>query len=196
MENFDINSLPFDIIPLPCNSYGAERPLSNIKAIVLHGIGVPLEEVVQLFNELEVSAHYFIPQVSAAKAKEMLNLPSDYPIKYLDKAPVFELVSMDKISYHAGRSQFGELNKESGCECSLNGCTIGIEFHCPGYDGKYHFTPYNDLQREIGVAFVAYLLEVLGLSEHDILAHSIIAPDRKTDPGPLFFWDLFPHAEY
>jgi N-acetylmuramoyl-L-alanine amidase len=187
--------LNFDILKFP-SKYFSSRDGSKIRAIIIHSIGT--YEISELFNSLEVngvSAHYVVPQVSGLELQKLM--PKEFgkiSLQFPNKAPVIELVHPSQNAWHAGASKFAKFNEEPNCEKSLNNCTIGIEFHAPGYakgDGSdwYKFTPYSSLQQETGIELIRYLMEEYRLPKTHLFAHSTISVGRKTDPGPLFFWN-------
>lgn len=118
----------------------------------------------------------------------------DYQLNFPKQVPVIQFVRDENRAYHAGISSFGKFNNLNGCEKSLNSCTIGIEFHAPGYangDGSdwYKFTEYTDSQKDVGIKLVSYLMKEHDIPSSNLFAHSTISPGRKTDPGALFFWE-------
>lgn len=200
----------YDIFPLP--SQNQSDRLGRPELIVIHGIGLPLEDCfeglthpVDCGKGLGVSAHYFIPQQSAAEILSQFPqlFPSISAPSFPHLPPVISLVPEGKKAYHAGKSHWKDYNSRPGCSQGLNDCSVGIEFHAPGY-GKngedwFHFTPYSDLQIQVGIHLLKDIVNRWGIASHDILAHSDIAPyfpgeegsppRYKTDPGPLFPWD-------
>lgn len=92
---------------------------------------------------------------------------------------VFQLVPEDLRAWHAGVS--------SWCgETDINSRSIGVEIHNPGHERGYPDFPDDQM-----TAVEALCHDILG--RHDIparrvLAHSDVAPGRKTDPGEKFDW--------
>ncbi|MDF3047095.1 MAG: N-acetylmuramoyl-L-alanine amidase family protein [Candidatus Midichloriaceae bacterium] len=189
------NQLQFDILklPLPSNCYSS-REGAEIKALIVHCVGVPeLQGVINVFKEYGVSAHYLVPQLTAAEVKEIIPEFKEIELKFPDRAPAIQLVEDSDKAFHVGISAFGNLNENPGCEKGLNACTLGIEFHAPWYgngDGSdwYKFVNYTDLQKQTGIELIAYLMSKHNIPKELLLAHSTISIGRKTDPGPLFFW--------
>lgn len=189
----------FDILPCPSKNYESRDDV-QVKLIVAHCLGVSLEEVFDIFlsEERGVSPHYFVPQI---RGVDLLELMHDkflsHKLKFPNQVPVIEFVQDDKKAYHAGVSGFASFNELSNCQSGLNSCSIGIEFHAPGYangDGSdwYKFTKYTENQKDTGIKLIKYLVKKYDIPKSNILGHSTIAPERKTDPGPLFFWqELF-----
>jgi len=168
-----------------------ERNNTPIKCVIAHCIGTPLAEIFDLFIKEGVSSHYFIPQITARELQKALPEFADIDFQYPDQVPVIQLVQDEKRAYHAGQSAFGGFNKLPGCEKGLNSCSIGIEFHAPGYGENgdwYKFAPYTEGQKATGIKLISSLMEKHNIPKQNLLAHSTIAPGRKTDPGPLFFW--------
>ncbi|MBE9563114.1 MAG: 1,6-anhydro-N-acetylmuramyl-L-alanine amidase AmpD, partial [Proteobacteria bacterium] len=90
---------------------------------------------------------------------------------------VIQYVSLDKRAWHAGISNFKGRDK-------CNDFSIGIELE--GCDD----VPYTDIQY-LKLAEVTKILQNNWPSLSQIAGHCDIAPERKTDPGPLFDWERF-----
>ena len=92
---------------------------------------------------------------------------------------VVQMVQESRRAWHAGQSFW------SG-ETDLNSCSIGIEIVNPGHDYGYPDFPKRQ------IAAVTALCR--GISTRNtippmrVLAHSDIAPSRKSDPGEKFPW--------
>lgn len=184
----------FDILSVPSKHY-ADRNDTMINSIVVHAVGLPLETLFEAFDQYQVSAHYLVPQLTGEALQQLLpQYFADQTLHFPHSVPVIQLVAPEYKAFHAGPSCFRDFNTQPECKEGLNACSIGIEFHCPGYakgDGSdwYHFTPYTEQQKETGMALIAYLMRQYQIPAHNLLAHSTIAVGRKTDPGPLFFWE-------
>jgi len=136
----------------------------------------------------------------------ILSLLTKTPSRYPNSPPVIELVNPQDRAWHAGMSHWHRWSPTN----SLNSCTIGIEFQCPGYAEAqqqgdptkkdsgaqlydfYHFEPYCEPLQKTGISLIKWLSQHYKVPRQNVLAHSTIAWDRegipKTDPGPLFFW--------
>jgi len=92
---------------------------------------------------------------------------------------VFRLVEEEKRAWHAGVSYWRGVS-------GLNDASIGIEIVNPGHEWGYRAFP------EVQVLAVLELcVGILGRHEipaRNVVGHSDVAPDRKTDPGELFPW--------
>lgn len=93
---------------------------------------------------------------------------------------IAQLVDEDKRAWHAGKSCWRG-------ETGLNDTSIGIELVNRGHEWGYQTFPVP----QIGscMALVADIMSRHGVSAWNVLGHSDIAPDRKTDPGELFPWE-------
>lgn len=98
-----------------------------------------------------------------------------------DDGEVFNLVEDNKKAWHAGLSSWK--NDEY-----LNSMSIGIELGNKGSLGKEN--GYSKKQYKSLIMLLDYLQKKFSIEKENILAHSDIAPDRKTDPGSNFNWDM------
>lgn len=89
----------------------------------------------------------------------------------------YQLVKDEHVAWHAGVSQWGELE-------GLNQYSIGIELSHPGLED----VPYTEAQYAVLIPLLQDLLARHTIPPENVLAHSDIAPERKTDPGPMFDW--------
>jgi N-acetylmuramoyl-L-alanine amidase len=92
---------------------------------------------------------------------------------------LFKLVAEDKRAWHAGVGYW------HGCD-DINSHSIGIEIVNPGHEFGYRPFPLKQME-----ALRSLCMEIktrYGLPAQNFLAHSDIAPLRKTDPGELFDW--------
>ena len=90
---------------------------------------------------------------------------------------IFQLVNDLDIAWHAGKSKWEN-------DINLNSKSLGIELVNNGYE-EY---PYKQIKNLISL--IKYLKKKYKIKKKYVLGHSHIAPDRKTDPGPLFPWFL------
>lgn len=107
---------------------------------------------------------------------------------YIDyQANLIQLVADDKVAWHAGKSCWGDIE-------GLNAHSIGIEIANPG-DGTgegaaavAQITPYTTAQYNTLIKVLNYLMKHYNIPPENVLGHSDIAPQRKTDPGHHFDW--------
>ena len=90
---------------------------------------------------------------------------------------IFQLVHEAYRAWHAGKSYWAD-------ETDMNAVSIGIEIVNGGHD--FGLPAYPDAQIEAVIALCRDIARRRGILPENILAHSDIAPDRKTDPGELF----------
>ena len=171
---FNINSNGFiNDIKLVNSPNQDDRPIAKfITMIVIHNISLPPNKfggnnIEKFFtNKLGNNDPYFI------KIKN-LKVSSHFLIKR--NGELIQFVSCLKRAWHAGESSW---NGKNNC----NDISIGIELEGSD-DIKYDKTQYLQLIKLIKSLYRNYPI-------NEILGHSQIAPGRKTDPGPLFEWDL------
>ena len=107
----------------------------------------------------KVSAHYVIDEVGQ----------------------VYHLVDERERAWHAGVAFWDGVT-------DVNGCSIGIEIAHPGPDENGEGPEFPSHQWQ---ALINLSQDIIGrhpIPAHRVLAHSDVAPSRKTDPGPLFDW--------
>ena len=91
---------------------------------------------------------------------------------------LIQYVSFLQRAWHAGESSFRGRNR-------CNDFSIGIELE--GCDNvPYTTEQYQQLRRAVAILRQAWPI----LTDDRIVAHSDIAPGRKTDPGQAFDWGL------
>ncbi|HJQ60879.1 MAG TPA: N-acetylmuramoyl-L-alanine amidase [Vineibacter sp.] len=91
---------------------------------------------------------------------------------------VYRLVDEARVAWHAGLSWWRDAR-------GLNATSIGIEI--VNMDGNLH--PYPAAQRDAVIDLCRGLLRRHpAIAARNVVAHSDIAPQRKEDPGTLFFW--------
>ena len=147
-------------VKVDASSYNSQGQDYRQKFIILHYTAGNRDSSLKTLTENEVSAHYMV---------------SD------DKSePVYSLVNENKRAWHAGVSDWKGRN-------NLNDTSIGIEIVNDG-DVSGTFVPYKDFQIKEVAVLVKYLADKYEIPATNILGHSDIAPQRKSDPGPLFPW--------
>jgi len=92
---------------------------------------------------------------------------------------ITQMVAEQMRAWHAGIASWAG-------EDDINSCSIGIEIHNPGHDFGYPDFPESQMQ-----AVEALCRDILGRNDippRRVLAHSDVAPARKSDPGEKFDW--------
>ena len=92
---------------------------------------------------------------------------------------VMRIVDEALRAWHAGKSSWEG-------EDDINSCSIGIEIQNPGHE--YGYVPFPDEQMKAVAELCHGIIERHKILPCYVLAHSDIAPERKTDPGELFPW--------
>lgn len=154
-----------------------ERPMGmKLDMIVVHNISLPPGEfggpyIDDLFcNRLDPNAHPYFVEIEKLKVSCHCLIRRD--------GTITQYVPFTQRAWHAGVSSF------KGRE-SCNDFSIGIELE--GADE----IPYSNEQYSSLVELISTLISTYDNISYDrIVGHSTIAPDRKTDPGPAFDWDL------
>lgn len=161
-----------EICPSP--NYNARPPNTDISLIVIHNISLPPGQfgngcVAQFFrNELDHDQHPYFDSIRGLHVSAHC---------FIDrKGMIQQFVSFLERAWHAGRSSFDGLQ-----EC--NDYSIGVELEGTD-DQAFTENQYRSLCKLAKVL----MLEFPAIAPSRITGHSVIAPDRKTDPGPAFDW--------
>jgi len=88
---------------------------------------------------------------------------------------VYRMVAEEARAWHAGAGAWGGVG-------DVNSHSIGIELANPGHH------PYPEPQMAALDDLLAQTLARWTIPPARVIAHSDMAPDRKTDPGPRFDW--------
>ncbi|NIC26248.1 N-acetylmuramoyl-L-alanine amidase [Serratia plymuthica] len=157
------------------NSYRSVAGFGHrVRFLVLHYTAQNFADSVQSLTGKSVSAHYLVPD------------PEDqtYQAAGFSGVRIFNLVDEDERAWHAGVSKWGSRN-------NLNDTAIGIEIVnlASGEGEDITFPPFNPQQ----IAAVTQLAQNIlqrypDITPINVVAHSDIAPGRKSDPGPQFPW--------
>lgn len=143
----------------------------RIRFLILHYTALDDEKAFKVLTTGgNVSAHYLIP------LKPSINN---------GKPVVWQLVSENKRAWHVGFSSWRNYN-------NINDTSIGIEIVNLGYiknsTGLFWY-PFNCEQINLIIKVCQDIISRYHIQPINILAHSDIAPLRKSDPGPLFPWE-------
>jgi N-acetylmuramoyl-L-alanine amidase len=93
---------------------------------------------------------------------------------------VIRLVPEERRAWHAGVSYWRGHN-------ALNDRSIGIEIVNPGHEWGYRDFPA--LQMAAVCDLCLSILSHQRIPARNVVGHSDVAPDRKTDPGEKFHWE-------
>ena len=159
---------------LPSDNFDPRKAQCKPDLLVIHNISLPPGEFgtgcpAALFqNRLDFDAHPWFDNIRG------LRVSAHFLIERTGQ--ITQFVSCHDRAWHAGVSAF---QGRSAC----NDFSIGIELE--GTDT----VPYTDVQYERLAALTSELRKHYPLNA--VMGHCHIAPERKTDPGPLFDWDRF-----
>jgi AmpD protein len=144
---------------------------ASITLLVIHNISLPPGEfggngVVDLFlNRLDHAAHPYYQTLHGLEVSSHFFIRRD--------GELIQFVPCERRAWHAGVSRW----------CGRERCndfSIGVELEGTD-DSGFTDAQYAELARLTGEIQLRYPIE-------DITGHSDIAPERKTDPGPMFDW--------
>ncbi|CRY39790.1 N-acetylmuramoyl-L-alanine amidase [Yersinia enterocolitica] len=141
----------------------------RVRFLVLHYTATDDAESLRLLTQGDVSAHYLV---------------KTHPESLNGKPVVLQLVPESQRAWHAGVSYWQGRN-------SLNDTSIGIEIVNRGFTERMlrrEWYPYNESQIELIERLTKDIVERYNIEPENVVAHSDIAPLRKSDPGPLFPW--------
>lgn len=150
-------------------SHPSDAKNERVRFLVLHYTATDDAESLRLLTQGNVSAHYLV---------------STHPNNVDGKPVVLQLVPEEQRAWHAGVSHWQGRD-------SLNDTSIGIEIVNPGFTEKMlgrTWYAYNESQIELIEQLTRDIVQRYDIDPTDIVAHSDIAPLRKSDPGPLFPW--------
>lgn len=154
-----------------------ERPAGmRIDMIVIHAISLPPGEfgghaVRDFFcGHLNHSAHPYYAGIADLRVSAHLFVRRD--------GELMQFVPFHYRAWHAGQSVFQG-------RTSCNDFSIGIELEGSD-DHVYETVQYQRLGALVRLLMHHYP----DIREDRIVGHTHIAPERKTDPGPHFHWEL------
>jgi N-acetyl-anhydromuramoyl-L-alanine amidase len=159
---------------VPSPNRDARPADAEISLLLLHSISLPPGEfggdsIERLFtNTLDPAAHPYFRDIAALEVSSHFLVRRD--------GALVQFVPVHERAWHAGASTW---RGRSRC----NDFSVGVELEGTD-DGAFEDAQYARL-REL----VHTLRGRLPL--RDVAAHSEVAPQRKTDPGPGFDWPRF-----
>ena len=130
--------------------------------------------------------HYTGMETGEAALTRMCDTAAEVSAHYMvwEDGRITQLVSEDQRAWHAGVSIWQG-------DTDLNSRSVGIEIVNGGHDVPLTdgtLPPYTDSQIEALIALCTGILSRHTIPASRIVAHSDIAPARKTDPGEHFPW--------
>ena len=92
---------------------------------------------------------------------------------------IYRHVPEERRAWHAGASFWAG-------RTAVNACSIGIELVNPGHE--FGYVPFTDDQIASLIELAQGIVARRAIPPARVLAHSDVAPARKSDPGELFPW--------
>ena len=150
------------------------RPIGKvINMVVIHSISLPPNKFGGTFIEDFFTNKLKIKKNSYFKKIKDLKVSSHFLIKRTGE--LVQFVSCKNRAWHAGDSNW---KNNSNC----NDFSIGIELE--GSD----LTPFEEIQYMKLINLLKCLCKYYPINA--IVGHNQISPERKTDPGPFFDWEI------
>ena len=149
---------------------------------ILHKVSSPNYEERKVGESLDkIIIHYtgMIDTFSALKRLCSRNARVSAHFLIDGKGKIWQLVSEEKVSWHAGISSLQN-------KTNLNYSSLGIELCNPGHDNGYLKFPEKQISSL--ESLLSKLIDKYNIRTESILGHSDIAPSRKKDPGEKFPW--------
>jgi N-acetylmuramoyl-L-alanine amidase len=134
-----------------------------------------------------VVLHYTGMQTGEAALARLRDPAAKVSAHYLieEDGRLYRLVPEERRAWHAGVSFWKG-------RTDLNQVSIGIELVNPGHEFGYRAFP--GAQIAVLADLLTDIRERWEIADGRILGHSDVAPERKTDPGELFPWDILAQA--
>jgi N-acetylmuramoyl-L-alanine amidase len=131
--------------------------------------------------------HYTGMQSAAAALDRLCDPEARVSAHYLveEDGTIWRLVPEERRAWHAGVSYWQG-------DSALNTVSIGIEIVNPGHEWGYREFP--EAQMAAVEALGRDIVARRRVPAHRIVAHSDVAPTRKSDPGELFDWPRLARA--
>lgn len=101
-----------------------------------------------------------------------------------DPPTIYRLVDENRRAWHAGVSSWQG-------QTQLNAASIGIEITNRGLrgpPGEEVYQPFPAAQMDVVMALIRDIIKRHGIRPDRVVGHSDIAPQRRSDPGPMFPW--------
>lgn len=124
-----------------------------------------------------VVLHYTAMDTCKAALDRLCDPAAEVSAHYLisETGTVYHLIDISMRAWHAGAGQWGDIS-------DVNSHSIGIEL---ANTGKH---PFPEPQMQALEDLLELLFARSALAASGVIAHSDMAPNRKSDPGPKFDW--------
>ena len=146
-----------------------ERPSPNFNERV--GEGVP-DILIMHYTGMQ-TCEAAVARLTSAEARVSAHYTID------EDGTIYAHVPEHLRAWHAGVSSWRGMS-------DINSRSVGIEIVNPGHEFGYRAFP--EPQIEAVIALGQRIVKRHRIQPRNVIGHSDIAPDRKTDPGELFPW--------
>ena len=173
----DNNGIIKSAIQVPSPNYNHRPKNQIVDSIIIHSISLPpyelgkqsTDNVIAFFqNRLDAMMHPYFKKICNTQVSSHLLVDRN--------GTCYQFVSTTNRAWHAGTSSF---KGRDNC----NDYSIGIELI--GSDKESFTTKQYKTLRALCTSLQAQYPKI---TKDRIIGHCHVAPDRKTDPGPLFDW--------
>jgi N-acetylmuramoyl-L-alanine amidase len=125
--------------------------------------------------------HYTGMQDAASAIERLCDPEAKVSAHYVvdEDGTTHRLVPEERRAWHAGRSHWRGVT-------DVNSASVGIEIVNPGHEWGYRDFP--EPQVDAVIRLVHAIKDRYEITRGNIVGHSDIAPQRKTDPGERFPW--------
>jgi len=127
--------------------------------------------------------HYTGMRTAAAALDRLRTPDAEVSAHYLveEDGTIHLMVNEEKRAWHAGVGKWRGVS-------DINSASIGIEIVNPGHEFGYQ--PFPELQMKSVICLSREIVGRHDIKPFNVIGHSDIAPERKTDPGELFDWKM------
>ena len=147
------------------NTYTSQNWDSRAQYLVIHFTSENFESALKTLTTGPVSSHYLVRD---------------------DPPTIYRLVDENRRAWHAGVSSWKG-------QTQLNAASIGIEIvnaGLKGPPGAETWAPFPKAQMDAVMVLVRDIVARHDIRPDRVVGHSDIAPQRRSDPGPMFPWKL------
>jgi N-acetylmuramoyl-L-alanine amidase len=158
--------MPMRLVDHPSPNHGPRPRDGVVDMLILHYTGMP--------TAAEALARLCSPE-AAVSAHYLID----------EDGTVLRLVAEERRAWHAGLSFWAGRR-------DINSASIGIELVNPGHEFGYR--PFTAPQMAALEALCRDIVARHPIPARHVLAHSDVAPQRRSDPGELFDWQRLARA--
>ncbi|MGO9547468.1 MAG: N-acetylmuramoyl-L-alanine amidase [Rhodomicrobium sp.] len=150
----------------PSPNFGARQGGGHPSILLLHYTGMP---------SAEAAIHWLAAPESGVSCHYVVD----------EEGAIAQMVAEAHRAWHAGVSHWRG-------NADINSASIGIEIHNPGHE--FGYPDFPEVQMAAVEALCLDIVRRQNIQPRNVLAHSDVAPRRKTDPGEKFDWPRLARA--